>query len=85
MNSLTHTTSRVFSSRQSNQYTPGLHGRPSTILIGARESEPVVSGRTSMSKLFPLLGLSPLRSVLSVCLLVDSKIRVLEFRGVISC
>ena len=35
MNTLTHATSRVLPNKRSNLYTPGLHGRPSTILIGA--------------------------------------------------
>ena len=66
MNALTHTTSRVFPSRQSDRYTPRLHGRPSTVLIGACESEHVVSGRTSTSKLFPSHSLSPLGLVLKL-------------------
>jgi hypothetical protein len=47
MNALSHTTSRVLLNRRSNQYTPGLHGHPSTILIGARDSEPTTGGRAS--------------------------------------
>jgi hypothetical protein len=62
MNALSHATSRVSSHQRSDQYTPGLHGHPSTILIGALNSKPLVSGRTSMSKLSSLASLSPLRA-----------------------
>ncbi len=62
MNALSHTTSRVFPNRCSDQYTPGLHRCPSTILIGARNSKPLVSRRTSTSKLSSLVSLSPLRA-----------------------
>jgi hypothetical protein len=35
MTALSHTTSSIFPRRCNAWYTPGLHGRPSTILIGA--------------------------------------------------
>jgi hypothetical protein len=54
MIALSHASSRVLPNRCSAWYTPGLHGRPSTILIGARDSETPVGGRASTSKLSSL-------------------------------
>jgi hypothetical protein len=45
-----------------DMYTPGLHGCPSTILIGSLNSEPLVSGHTSTSKLSSLASLSKFRA-----------------------
>ncbi len=54
MNALAHATSRVLPNRRSDRFTPGLHGRPSTILIGARDSEPMIGARASTFELpFP--------------------------------
>ncbi len=44
MNALTHATSRVFPSRQSNRYTPGLHGRPSTTVPLTSIGNPYIGG-----------------------------------------
>jgi hypothetical protein len=62
--SFPHVTSRVFPKRRSDRYTPGLHGCPSAILIGACNPEPIVSGCTSMSRLSSLAGLSLLLTLL---------------------
>ncbi len=63
MNALSHTaTSRVFPNRCSGWYTPELHGHSSTILIGACDSEPLVSGHTATSEPSSLAGLFPLRA-----------------------
>ena len=61
MNAFSHATSRVLPNRRSDQYTPGLHGHPSTILIGARDSDPTDGRRTSTAKLPSLADLSLLR------------------------
>ena len=37
MKAFSHAISSGFPSKRSARYTPGLHGRPSTILSGARE------------------------------------------------
>jgi hypothetical protein len=63
MNPLTHTTSKVIPNMHSNRYIPGLHGRPSTILIGAPCSKPTVARLASMSKLPYSTGVSLLRMI----------------------
>ncbi len=63
MIALSHATSRVLPNSCIARYTPGLHGRPSTILIGARDSETPVGGRASTSKLSSLAGMSPVNAV----------------------
>jgi hypothetical protein len=63
MNALSHTTYRVLPNRRSSGYTPGLHGCPSSILIGTRNSKPPVGGRASTSELSSLADLSLFKAV----------------------
>ena len=55
-------------SKHSNLYTPELHRRSSTILIGARDLKPTVAAHASTSKLCFLVNLSFTDSVIVTCI-----------------
>ncbi len=67
MVALSYPTSKIFPNRRSDWYTPGLHGCPSTSLIGTCNSKPLLSRCTSTSKLTSLAGLSLLRVDFQFC------------------